>query len=59
MKTIQQVIDELQQVKNKDRIMKLAVNGVVTANFHINDAISTRVYLSNKEEEGYKEPEID
>jgi hypothetical protein len=52
--TVQELISLLQQVDNKDKQVKLSVNDVVTGNFHLNDHISTRLYLSNAEEEGYK-----
>jgi hypothetical protein len=52
--TVQELIDRLLQVENKDKQVKLSVNDVVTGNFHLNDHIGTRLYLSNAEEKGYK-----
>jgi hypothetical protein len=53
---VHQLINDLQQIGDKKKIVKLAVNGTVTGNFHLNDEIGTRLYLTNQEEEGYKEP---
>lgn len=52
--TVKELIEFLQQVEDKEKIVKLSVNDVVTGNFHLNDALVTRLYLSNAEEEGYK-----
>jgi hypothetical protein len=57
--TVQELIDELQQVKDKEKIVKLSVNDIVTSNFHLNDNRSTRLYLSNAQEEGYKTTPLD
>ncbi len=57
--TVQELIEELQQVKDKEKLVKLSVNDVVTGNFHLNDHLSTRLYLSNAEEEGYKAQPFD
>jgi hypothetical protein len=55
---VNELIAQLQKVRDKKKTVKLAVNGVVTGNFHLNDNIDTRLYLSNKNEEGYKESEL-
>lgn len=52
--TVKKLIELLQQVEDKEKIVKLSVNDVVTKNFHLNDSIATRLYLSNSDEEGYK-----
>lgn len=57
--TVKKLIELLQQVEDKDKIVKLSVNDIVTGNFHLNDNLSTRLYLSNAEEEGYKPTELD
>jgi len=56
---VNELIAHLQKVRDKKKTVKLAVNGVVTGNFHLNDIIDGRLYLSNQNEEGYKEPELD
>lgn len=46
---VNQLIQHLQQVKHKKgRTVKLAVDGKVTSDFHINDDIDTRCYLTNQ-----------
>jgi hypothetical protein len=57
--TVQELIDELHKVKDKEKIVKLSVNDIVTSNFHLNDNLSTRLYLSNAQEEGYKTTPLD
>lgn len=57
--TVQQLIDLLQKVNNKGKIVKLSVNDTVASNFHLNDDISTRLYLSNVNEKDYKPYVID
>lgn len=52
--TVQELIEALQQVKDKEKIVKLSVNDTVTGNFHLNDNLTTRLYLSNAKEDGYK-----
>jgi hypothetical protein len=56
---VKELIELLQKVEDKEKIVKLAVNDVVTGKFHLNNAIDTRLYLSNKNEEGYKESKLD
>jgi hypothetical protein len=56
---VNELIEKLQKVRDKKKTVKLAVNGVVTGDFHLNDIIDGKLYLSNKNEEGYKEPELD
>lgn len=56
---VNELIAQLQKVRDKKKTVKLAVNGVVTGNFHLNDIIDGRLYLSNKNEKGYKEPKLD
>lgn len=55
---VNDLIEKLQHVKNKKKKVKLAVNGKVVSDFHINDDISTTLYLSNQNEESYIEPII-
>jgi len=57
--TVEELIEELQQVKDKKKIVKLSVNDVVTGNFHLNDHIANRLYFSNAMEKGYRPQEID
>jgi ribose 5-phosphate isomerase len=56
---VKKLIELLQEVKDKEKIVKLSVNDVVTSNFHLNDNLSTRLYLSNAQEEGYKTTPLD
>ncbi|MEH7116170.1 hypothetical protein V7128_01925 [Neobacillus vireti] len=56
--TVNELIELLQQVKDKEKIVKLSVNDIVTSNFHLNDNLSTRLYISNYAEEGYKTTEL-
>lgn len=54
--TVKQLIDELQKIDDKNKVVKLSVNCTVTDRFHVNNGNSGRVYLSNVNEEGYEEP---
>lgn len=55
--TVNELIELLQQTKDKDKKVKLSVNDMVVSKFHINDNLSPTLYLSNYGEEGYRPTE--
>ncbi|PKR82416.1 hypothetical protein [Heyndrickxia camelliae] len=57
--TVEELIIELQRVKDKTKKVRLSVNDIVRRNFHINDNLAPVFYLSNANEKGYKPQEVD
>jgi hypothetical protein len=57
--TVNELIEDLQQVKDKEKKVKLSVNDMVVSKFHINDNIAPTMYLSNYGEEGYRTQPLD
>jgi hypothetical protein len=56
---VKKLIELLQKVEDKEKIVKLAVNDTVVSNFHLNDDIANRLYLTNYNDEGYKPTPLD
>lgn len=56
---VTQLIERLERIEDKNKTVKISVNGIVSGDFHLNDAIANRLYLTNKGGKGYKEPELD
>lgn len=52
--SVNELIQILQNVKDKEKKVKLAVNDIVVSNFHINDNLEPTLYLSNSGEVGYR-----
>lgn len=56
--TVEDLINELQKVKDKSKKVRLSVNDTVSREFHINDNLSPVLYFSNYGDKGYKALDI-